>query len=374
MVFFKKIIKNDKIKKNITYIKLFIILFHIFIILISRTLLIIVSNMPFNENIDIKKFFKLQNKAIEPNNPLLLKEKKNLLELMSNNSGHKITNVETLFFGANFRFGNQILIISKSIFFCEILGCKRLILDKKNWFIKNKIYYKKFNMTIQLGKKFDFENKHTVFDMSSNWLYYFSYIKPELRIDILKQEILNNVPKIITNPEELFIHIRSGDIFKEKKKHNSFYSQPPLCFYQRILQEYKFKKVYIISENRMNPIIDNLIKNYNNIIFSENTIKIDIAYIIYAYNIVGSISTFINVLIRLNDNLKYFWEYDLPSLVSKILHCHHSFYKLKRNITYYRMEPSENYKKIMCIWKRNLTQLELMLNEKCENIFYIIIL
>ena len=115
----------------------------------------------------------------------------------------------------------------------------------------------------------------------------------------------------------------------------------------------------------MNPILDKLISENKNIIFKENKIEIDISYLIYAYNIVGSISTFINMIIRLNDNLKKFWEYNLPTKQSKIIHCHHSYFKPFSNITYYSMEPSVKYKEIMKKWNCSKIQLEAMLYEKC---------
>ena len=100
-----------------------------------------------------------------------------------------------------------------------------------------------------------FKRKNIIYDISSNWLWYYSYIKPEIRIDILKTEILNNLPKIETKSNELYIHIRSGDIFHKSKYHNKFYSQPPLCFYEAIIHNFTFNNIFIISENISNLCI-----------------------------------------------------------------------------------------------------------------------
>ena len=321
----------------------------------------------------INKFFKLVDKPLYPKHPLILKEKKNLLTFLSKYSNHKIKDVEIFFYGSKNRFGNQIIMISKIIFFCELLGCKRIILDKNiNWFIKNKIYYSQYNMTIEPGNRFNFENRHTLIDLSINWLYYFSYIKPEIRSEVIKQEILKNIPNIITDPEDLYIHIRSGDIF-EKKIHydDAFYSQPPLCFYKKVISSFKFRKIHIIAENKKNPVINKLIQDIPSINYNQNNMKIDIAYLVNAYNIVGSFSTFLFSIIRLNDNLKYAWEYNLSSTISKIIHCYHSYFKPFKNVTYYIMESSENYKSIMNRWNCSKVQIELMINEKCNNTFTI---
>ena len=180
---------------------------------------------------------------------------------------------------------------------------------------------------------------------------------------------MNNLPKIETKSNDLYIHIRSGDIFHKNKCHNQFYSQPPLCFYEAIIHNFTFNNIFIISENRNNPIVNELLFKFPNITFSQNKIEVDIAYLIYAYNLVGSISTFINMIIRLNDNLKIFFEYDLPTISSKILHCHHSFFKPFKNVQYIKMEPSENYKIIMEVWNNTDLQLKAMYNETCLNNF-----
>ena len=141
----------------------------------------------------------------------------------------------------------------------------------------------------------------------------FIILRPENRFYIIKKEILKNIPFVKTKKQELYIHIRSGDIFI--KPHHD-YSQPPYCFYQTIINKFKFNKIFIISKDSLNPIINKLISKFPKIIFKQNDIKLDIACLAYSYNIVGSISSFLNGIIRLNDNLINFWEYDIYSLTN----------------------------------------------------------
>ena len=349
--------------------KIFSIIILLLIHYIFCTYFIIVYDMHNGKIINVEKFFYLKDIPSNPNDPLILKEKESLLNLLSINSGHEIKSVNTLFIKAKNRFGNQLIVIGKAIFYCTILKCKRIILDKYNWFIHNTIFYEKYNLTISKDNGTLFKRKNIIYDISSNWLWYYSYIKPEITIDILKTEILNNLPKIETKSNELYIHIRSGDIFHKSKYHNKFYSQPPLCFYEAIIHNFTFNNIFIISENTNNPIINELLFKFPNITFSQHKIEVDMAYLIYAYNLVGSISTFINMIIRLNDNLKNFFEYDLPTLSSKILHCHHSYFKTFKNVQYIKMEPSKNYKIIMDVWKNTDLQLKTMFNETCLNNF-----
>ncbi len=371
---FKKV-KQKYLSKTIKskFIKFIAIAIFISLSLFAKSLLVIVRNNPDAVEINVNQFFRLIDKPLNPDHPLIVKEKKKLLNYLSYYSNHKINEVNIFFYGSKNRFGNQIIMISKIIFFCELLGCKKIILDKRaNWFIKNKIHYSQYNMSIETGYRFNYENKHTLIDLSTNWLYYFSYIKPELRIDVIKQEILNNIPNFVTNPKDLYIHIRSGDIFEKGMKYGkSFYSQPPLCFYKMIISSFKFKSIYIIAINNNNPVINKLIQDIPSINYKQSNIKIDIAYLVNAHNIVASFSTFLFSIIRLNDKLKYIWEYNLSSTKSKIIHGYHSYFKPFKNITYYIMEPSENYKLIMNIWNGTKSQLELMINEKCNNTFII---
>lgn len=83
-----------------------------------------------------------ENKLIEmPKNKrdaLYLNEKKELLKYISVNIGKNITSIKTLFINSNLNFGNQFILLNKAIYFCEILGCKRMILNKELfWYIKN---------------------------------------------------------------------------------------------------------------------------------------------------------------------------------------------------------------------------------------------
>ena len=115
-----------------------------------------------------------------------------------------------------------------------------------------------------------------------------------------------------------------------------------------------------------------MISKYNKVIYKTNSLIFDISVLVHAYNIVGSISSFLTSLIKLNDNLKNIWEYDIYHNSSKIVHLHHSVFNFTRKYTIYKMPPSKIYKDGMNIWKRTKEQLDLMLNDTCPNGFVII--
>ena len=192
------------------------------------------------------------------------------------------------------------------------------------------------------------------------------------RLNILKKEILNNLPKLKTHADELAMYIRSGDIFSVLKNSIKSYAQPPLCFYENILNNFKFKKVNIISENNLNPVIIILLKKYSYIKFNKHDIKYDISYLANSFNIVSAKSSFLISVIKLNDKLKFLWEYDFYKLSEKYYHLHPSVYSFPYNYTIYKMDASLKYKKYMYPFTNSKKQRKLMKKEKCNNNFIII--
>ena len=245
-------------------------------------------------------------------------------------------------------------------------------IPKKNYYplIKNTIYDKKYNLTIEILTNFKKKNIKSLFRWPNP--YYTTLKKiPENRFDVFKEEILHNLPKPSINENDLFIHIRNGDFYNHPYLGRN-YAQPPLCFYKKVVEQNKFKNVYIIASKGNYPIIQKLITEYKNIKYKKSSLKEDVAKLVYAYNIVASISSFLTCLIKLNDNLKYLWEYDIYHRPTKFNHLHHSISNFTRKYIIYQMKPSPLYKEKMFKWKRTNEQLNLMINDTCPNDFIII--
>ena len=301
------------------------------------------------------------------------KIKPKILKQISNRARKKLTNLDTVFIPEIGGYGNTLLELNNIIFYCEILGCKEIILNKNNrrhhWHFNNTVFSNKTNLTIRVGDNVNCFSNNTVCHLSR---IYFSpiIIKTKIRTDVIKNEIINNLPKIKAEPNDLYMHIRSGNIFGHHFIH-SFYAQPPLCFYEKIINNFKFNKIYIIAQNNANIIINKLTNKYHNVIFKKNSIDKDIASLVYAFNIVGSISSFFLMTIKLNDNLKNVWEYDLYRLKEKFFHLHYHFFKFPKKFNIYTMMPSEKYRREMFNWKKRESQIKLMLEEDCPNNFII---
>ena len=399
-IFKKKILNNNKIIKRIApsirlskqkkiskyykkYIKIIKIIF-ITLFILSRLLYLIKSlnrskikkeeenNKKKGEKIFLK-YFKSLKRISYHNKSLLSKYRKIILDIFSKNAQKNISFINNIYINYGLKFGNQLILLNKVIFYCEIIKCKKIILhENNNIYIRNTINDDKFNLTIGTRKSPNDINSNDLISLYYPHPYYrFLEIRPKNKFYIFKNEILKNIPFINANKNDLYIHIRSGDIFVNPKLGWS-YAQPPLCFYETIINNNKFNNIYIISENKLNPVINKLLKKYPNIIYNQNKIELDIAYLAYGYNIVGSLSSFVIDIIKLNDNLRKFWEYDFYHISGKIYHFHHSLYKYKINYTIFYMKPSKNYKENMYIWRGTKKQINIMLRDKCDKKFKII--
>ena len=115
-------------------------------------------------------------------------------------------------------------------------------------------------MTIELGDISDYQNKRNILiDSTNNYFWYYNYYRPQYRINIIKEQIILNLPQVISNPNDLHIFIRSGDVFSQNPILLDNYLQPPLCFYTNIINNFKCENIHIVSENKNNPVIDELL-------------------------------------------------------------------------------------------------------------------
>ena len=281
-----------------------------------------------------------------------------------------LSKINEIFLFSHCRFGNCIIYLNNYICLCEIIRCKFILLNENDfWFIRNNITLEN-NITIKVGN----EREFTEFTKGEIYFNNIFNIKLELKILFLKEEIMKNIPKIKISKKNLYIHIRSDDIFKLKKIIFKDHIQPPLCFYLNILKFFKFQSIYIISSDKGNPNINKLINYYPNILFKINNIKEDISILLNAYNLVGSISSFFISILQLNYNINFLWDYNICGMKFKNIVFHYDIYKYpNRRFIIYRMEPSNIYKNGMQTWKNNKRQIKLMIKDKCINNFSIIL-
>jgi len=294
--------------------------------------------------------------------------KKVILSKIYINFSRKINNINILFIKGKARFGNFMLSMNNAIIYCEILHCKKIIIEhNNNIYLNSTIFYKKFNFTIEPNQKFNASDKNSVvLDVYFFFFNSFSAWRNINRIRIFKIQLLNNLPKVVINRNDLYIYIRSGDIFLRFKNTIKNYCQPPLCFYEKILEKFKFRKVFIISEDKLNPIIPIMLKKYSYIINKNNNLKLDISYLINSYNLVSATSTFISIIIKFNDKLKFLWKYDYYSIPPQKYLVSQSLYRI------YKMNSTTKFRNLMHPWLNSPNQRKMIIEEKCKNDFDII--
>jgi len=278
--------------------------------------------------------------------------------------------MNSLYITGGLKFGNFLISLNNAIIFCELFHYKRIIIENNKFiFIKNKLFFPKYNLGIEPNHT---SNNSLNIDVNFFYYTYYRLLGKVNRYFLFRDEIMTNLPKTKTHPDDLYIYIRGGDIFKSLNKSNPNYPQPPFCFYENILSKFKFRKSIIISEDQSNPVFQKLINKYPYIKYNKKSIKNDISYLANSYNIVSAISSFIITIIKLNYKLKYLWEFDLYKLSERYYHYHHSVYNFSFNYIIYKMKLSENYKKIMFPFNNTEIQRNLMLDEKCDNNFSVI--
>ena len=194
------------------------------------------SNEKENEAFKLVSLISLLNYSQISNFTLQSKIKQQLLkELQSKNNNKNLSEIKFAYVDKTFNFGNSMVLLNNLLYYCEILNISNIYLNlKKRWPISKNVTSNKINITLVSRNSLDFHDPNIViFDKKR--IYFQKVIKPEIRIDIMKNEIKKNLPKIKINPTDLVIHIRSGDIFKYKPNKHYNYAQPPLCFYQSVI-------------------------------------------------------------------------------------------------------------------------------------------
>lgn len=250
------------------------------------------------------------------------------------------------------RLGNNILQVSNSIYLAEVFNISTIYITMNLCFINNTITTSRGIQIIPVDKK---PEKALSLKRSLFRLTYKGFYCPEDRVYEFAGETLKSIPKVKVDDNALYIHIRSGDIFK--KNPNRHYGQPPLCFYEGIIRKWGFKKVYILTEDRKNPGIDKLVRRYGAKLIITDVFRA-MGYVLNAKNLAISFGTFVPSLLKLvpEDPERRIFRYGNNFSYDRVLW----------NKFFYT-EISENYWNglLKGNWNNTDEQREMMLNETC---------
>ena len=143
----------------------------------------------------------------------------------------------------SFNFGNSLVLLNNLLYYCEILNISKIYLNSdRYWPISNNFISHSLNITLVNSSNID-KKQSNFYEFDRKLIYLQQVIRPKIRINLLKTQIKKYLPKININKKDLYIHIRSGDIFGYNALKNINYAQPPLCFYKSIINNFKFRNI-----------------------------------------------------------------------------------------------------------------------------------
>ena len=172
--------------------------------------------------------------------------------------------------------------------------------------------------------------------------------------------------------KSLVINIRGGkDIFK-KNKVNTKYIQPPISFYEHIIESNNYKDMILVTDSiKYNPVIKLLMIKYQDIELFDGDITSQVDLILNSKNLILARSTFSLFLAKLSKTLKhaYIWYDDDPIWNLFELTKDNCLSKNLKITKYY----SNNYIN-SGDWESTEDQLELMVNHSVKDLNYMEIL
>lgn len=185
-----------------------------------------------------------------------------------------------LSFQYNARYGNNIICIINALYVHENTPGSYLVIPARGKILSriidfHQVYSANELNNIFLNQKNDTKktNLGKIYWWKKNGLFYgLLRVSFEKRLEY-KNLICNRILDLkdtsdtIIPEKDLLIHIRAGDIHR-KGAHRS-YAQPPVSFYEKIIEENTFDKIHILSENNNNFVSNLLIS-----IFGQDRVKV----------------------------------------------------------------------------------------------------
>ena len=315
-----------------------------------------------------KSYFNLRDYDEKGNITYKNQIKEELIQIYSNRFRKDFSYIKNIVINQPFSFGNQIAAINNIIYYCEIIGIKNIYFNSdKEFYLKNDIITDKIHIWSIPKDKYNCNAEDTFCCNTVELFYYPKEFRPKRMSLILKDEIKRNLPKLNINKNDLYIYIRAGDLFSPNIYNG--YIPYPYCFYEKVITNFKFNDIYIISVDDKNPVIGKLLSNFPKIKHQKNDVKLDIAILMNAYNLANSMSSFTQAAISFNDNLENLFDYEAYKASETILHFHYDVDKLNRRFNVYRMDPTENYLRNIFNWCNREEQRKMLLEEICLNDF-----
>ena len=252
------------------------------------------------------------------------------------------------------RLGNNIVQIINTLILSEVLNITTIYVPRGFCMIKHPAVIKEKGIKVIPKNVIP---KGVAVLCASMFMYRYYKTDPYEWTRLFAGEIVKSPPQVNVGEDELYIHIRSGDVYLTEP--SSYYAQPPLCFYEGIIKKWGFRNIFILSQDTKNPVINPLREKYNAKLMTIDLPE-TIGYILSARNLVVSFGTFVPSLLRLipDDPSKRIFRYG-----NRFWYCTDIWKKM------IYLEPSKEYvdKLLSENWKNTKKQREMMMNETCGN-------
>lgn len=202
----------------------------------------------------------------------------------------------------------------------------------------------------------DFYQNHALLDVCTDNLY---------RWEIVRAMSVHMTLSVVTQTDDslhegsLYIHLRSGDIFKKTPPHRD-YGQAPLAFYTKIIRSQPWLKVHLVFEDEFNPVIPALQRFLSETGIPYETHSGDIHHdaevLLRAKNLVIARGTFIYPILCISKNIDQVFYFEVDE---------HSLWGLQNSPIHFHKctDLGETYRTtILKDWKNNSEQNALMLD------------
>jgi hypothetical protein len=125
-----------------------------------------------------------------------------------------------------------------------------------------------------------------------------------------RHHLLEFLPNVSLNASVLAIHVRGGDIFTDFFAPWA-YGQPPCQFYFDAIRMDDHTSIHLFSQDKLNPCVDGILQEAN-VVWTPQSLDIEIALMLSAKRFVLSRSSFARALVYLSPVTKVFYTCGYP--------------------------------------------------------------
>ena len=108
--------------------------------------------------------------------------------------------------------------------------------------------------------------------------------------------------------DDLVLHFRAGDIFRQTRPPHRGYGQPPLSYYLAAVEREQPARVWLVFEDRGNPCIDAaeaaLRKRGVEVLLQSGTLEEDLRLLLSASRLVAGTGSFAHMVAHLSEQLR----------------------------------------------------------------------